>query len=144
MEHKFDNKKDFLEKLKELFENGYRLKKMQIFLPHPDHDVEHLVEEYEKPSRLKFFTLVGGITGCFTGFAFTTYTVFSWPLITGGKPLISIPPFTVIAFELTILLGALFSFAGIMLLARLPKISKMFVSEELYGNDFVIIIEDEG
>ena len=43
MGHKFDNKKDFMEKLKELFENGYRLKKMEIFLPHPDHDVEHLL-----------------------------------------------------------------------------------------------------
>jgi hypothetical protein len=144
MEHKFDNKKDFMEKLKELFENGYRLKKMQIFMPHPDHDIEHLVEKYEKPSRLKYFTLAGGVTGCFTGFAFTTYTVFSWPLITGGKPLLSIPPFTVIAFELTILLGALFSFAGIMLLARLPKVSRMFYSEELHGNDYVIIIDDEG
>jgi hypothetical protein len=144
MELKFDNKKDFMEKLKELFEDGYRLKKMQIYLPHPDHDIEHLVEKYEKPSRLKYFTLAGGLTGCFTGFAFTTYTVFSWPLITGGKPLISIPPFTVIAFELTILLGALSSFAGIMLLARLPKISHMFLSDELHGNDYVIIIDDEG
>lgn len=144
MELKFDNKKDFMEKLKELFEDGYRLKKMQIYLPHPDHDIEHLVEKYEKPSRLKYFTLAGGLTGCFTGFAFTTYTVFSWPLITGGKPLISIPPFTVIAFELTILLGALSSFAGIMLLARLPKISHMFLSDELHGNDYVIIIDNEG
>jgi len=146
MELKFDNKEDFMEKLEELFEKGYSLRKrnMKIFLPHPEHDVEHLVEKYEKPSRLKFFTLVGGLAGCFTGFAFTSYTVLSWPLIVGGKPMISIPPFTVIAFELTILLGALFSFAGIMILGRLPKISKMFAFEEIHGNDYVIIIENEG
>ena len=67
MELKFDNKADFMAKLEELFEKGYSLKKknMQIFLPHPEHDVEHLVEKYEKPSRLKFFTLVGGLAGCF-------------------------------------------------------------------------------
>lgn len=144
MELKFDNKKDFMEKLEELFKSGYTLKKMQIFLPHPEHDVEHLVEEYEKPSRLKYFTLIGGLTGCLTGFLFTSYTVFSWPLVTGGKPFVSIPPFTVIAFELTILLGALSSFVGIMLLGRLPKVSKMFAVEEIHGNDYVIIIKDEG
>jgi hypothetical protein len=34
---------------------------------------------------------------------------------------------------------------GIMILARLPKISKMFVPfDEIHGNDYVIIIEDEG
>ncbi len=141
MEYRFDNKKDFMEKLEALFKDGMRLKRMKIYMPHPEHDVEHLVEKYEKPSRLKFFTLVGGLTGCLTGFAFTTYTVFSWPLVTGGKPFISIPPFTVIAFELTILLGALFSFAGIMILARLPKISKMF-AEEVHGNEYIIIIDD--
>lgn len=141
MEYRFNNKKDFMEKLEALFKDGMRLKRMKIYMPHPEHDVEHLVEKYEKPSRLKFFTLVGGLTGCSTGFAFTTYTVFSWPLVTGGKPFISIPPFTVIAFELTILLGALFSFAGIMILARLPKISKMF-AEEVHGNEYIIIIDD--
>ncbi len=141
MEYRFNNKKDFMEKLEALFKDGMRLKRMKIYMPHPEHDVEHLVEKYEKPSRLKFFTLVGGLTGCLTGFAFTTYTVFSWPLVTGGKPFISIPPFTVIAFELTILLGALFSFAGIMILARLPKISKMF-AEEVHGNEYIIIIDD--
>ncbi|MCK6621377.1 MAG: DUF3341 domain-containing protein [Calditrichaceae bacterium] len=141
MEYRFNNKKDFMEKLEALFKDGMRLKKMKIYMPHPEHDVEHLVEKYEKPSRLKFFTLVGGLTGCLTGFAFTTYTVFSWPLVTGGKPFISIPPFTVIAFELTILLGALFSFAGIMILARLPKISKMF-AEEVHGNEYIIITDD--
>lgn len=146
MELRFDNKAEFMEKLKELFESGYSLKKrtMQIFMPHPEHDVEHLVEKYEKPSRLKFFTLAGGLAGCLTGFAFTSYTVLSWRLITGGKPLISIPPFTVIAFELTILFGALFSFIGIMLLGRLPKFSKMFTSDEIHGNEYIIIIEDEG
>lgn len=142
MEYRFNNKKDFMEKLEALFQDGMRLKKMQIYMPHPEHDVEHLVEKYEKPSRLKFFTLVGGLTGCLTGFAFTIYTVFSWPLVTGGKPFISIPPFTVISFELTILLGALFSFAGIMILARLPKISKMFAEEEVHGNEYIIIIDD--
>ena len=35
-----------------------------------------------------------------------------WPLLVGGKPIGSIPPYVVIIFELTILLGALSTVAG--------------------------------
>jgi len=55
-----------------------------------------------------YFTLVGALTGFTAGYALTIYTHLSWkspPLIVGGKPLVSVIPFFVIAYELTILLG---------------------------------------
>ncbi len=143
MQFEFHDKPSFMKKLKELLDSGLSPKKMKIVLPNPDHDVEHLVEQYTRPSRLKWFTLVGCATGCATGFLFTTFTAYHWPLITGGKPLLSIPAYTVIAFELTILFGALFSLLGLFVLARFPKFTKMFAPAE-YGNEFRIIIEDEG
>jgi hypothetical protein len=45
-----------------------------------------------------------------------------WPLIVGGKEIIALPAFSVIMFELTILLGALSTVGGLFLLARLPHI----------------------
>ena len=45
-----------------------------------------------------------------------------WPLITGGKALYSIPPFVVIAFELTILFGAIAGMLGFLTLSRLPRL----------------------
>lgn len=72
-------------------------------------------------SPVRLFTLVGGLTGTFSGFAFTIWSSLKWNLITGGKPVISIPPFVVIAFELTILFAGLCTFLGLLLLARLPK-----------------------
>ena len=64
-------------------------------------------------------------------------------LVTGGKPLISIPPFVIIGFALTILLGALASFAGFLFLARVPSVQGIRGPEE-HDNRFVILLRDEG
>jgi molybdopterin-containing oxidoreductase family membrane subunit len=48
--------------------------------------------------------------------------VLDWPLITGGKAIVSLPPFVVIAFELTILCAALMTVAGFLLSSRLPRL----------------------
>jgi hypothetical protein len=65
------------------------------------------------------FTLVGGLTGAAAGFALAIWTSLDWPLITGGKPIVSLPPFVVIAFEMTILFGALSTVLGLFINARL-------------------------
>ena len=95
-----------------------------------------------KPSPLRLFTLAGALTGMSLGFALTIFTVFDWPLITGGKPLISIPPFIVIAFALTILLGSLASFAGFLILGKMPSIKKIQEPIE-HDNRFIILLENE-
>lgn len=72
-------------------------------------------------SPVRLFTLVGGVTGTASGFALTIWTALKWNLITGGKPVVSIPPFVVIAFELTILLGGLCTLLGLLVTTRLPS-----------------------
>ncbi len=135
MEYSYANKAEFLAKLKELIEGGVPRRDISLFTPYPVHEAEHLIKE--PPSKLKYFTFLGAISGLFTGFAFTIYTALSWPLITGGKPFVSIPAYVIIAFELTILFGALASFAGFLLLSRLPSI-KRITSPVEHGNNFVI------
>jgi hypothetical protein len=39
----------------------------------------------------------------------------------GGKPFSSIPPYTIIAFELTILFGGLMTLIGLLVFGRLPS-----------------------
>ncbi len=95
-----------------------------------------------KRSPLRFFTLAGALTGLSLGFAFTIFTVMDWPIITGGKPLVSLPPFLIIAFALTILLGSLASFAGFLILGKMPSISKIQNPIE-HENMFIIMLEDE-
>ena len=90
------------------------------YAPAPHHDIEAALDEPVSPVRT--FTLVGALLGCASGFALPIATVRDWPLITGGKALISIPPFVVIAFELTILFGALAGMLGFLTLSRLPRL----------------------
>jgi len=95
------------------------LKKLVVFSPVPRHELEHALHPAESPVRI--FTLVGGLTGAATGFALATWTSLDWPLVTGGKPIISLPPFVIIAFELTILFGAFATVAGLILNGILPR-----------------------
>jgi len=71
---------------------------------------------------VRFFTLIGGLTGTATGFFLTIWSALQWGLVTGGKPVVSIPPFVVIAFELTILLGGLSTVAAMLVLGRIPRL----------------------
>lgn len=136
----FSRRGEFITKLKGLLEGGVSPKKLKVVMPHPDHEVEELMEQYFPHSKLKYFTLAGALSGFIGGFALTIGTVLDWPLITGGKPLISIPAFIVIVFEMTILLGATVSLLGFLLLSRLPSI-KSIISPEDYGNEFVILLD---
>ncbi len=82
--------------------------------PYPE-----LVEALGRPrSRLDSVTLSGAATGVLAGFALCIGTALAWPLMTGGKPIVSVPPYVIIAFELSVLLGAAVNLAALALMAR--------------------------
>ena len=95
------------------------------FAPFPEHDIEHALGYGPSPVRL--FTLVGGLTGAATGFALTIFTAVDWPLVTGGKPILSIPAYVVIAFEMTILFGVLSTVIGVFWNMRIPDLKTSVV-----------------
>src|SRR5215467_2779302 len=95
---------------------------LTVYMPAPVHDIEEEVERVRPLSKVRFFTLIGGLTGTATGSFLTIWTSHIWGLLTGGKDPVSIPPFIIIAFELTILLGGLSTVLAILVLGRLPKL----------------------
>jgi hypothetical protein len=88
-----------------------------VYSAAPNHEIEEALDQSVSPVRL--FTLIGGLTGCAAGFGMTIWMSLDWPLLVGGKTIASIPPYVVIAFELTILLGALSTVTGVALLSAL-------------------------
>jgi len=134
----FDNEHDFLEKLKGLLGSGVREKDIEIRAPHPVHHLEEILGS--KPSKVRRFALVGGLLGAFTGYAFTSFTSLDWPLIIAGKPTVSIPPYTVIAFELMVLFGALTSFLGFVITSRLPGV-RTIISDDEFVDSFEIHVK---
>jgi len=139
-EYLFKEEKEFIEKFKELIQSGIPIEDMKVLLPYPIEEIDEILEIPK--SKLRFFTLIGAASGTIAGFALTIYTALRWHLNTGGKPLISIPPFVIIAFELTILIGALSSFIGFLILSRLPSPTKI-LSDKDYESNFVILIDEK-
>lgn len=135
---RFDEKEKFLETLRRLAREGVPRERIRVFTPFDVPEVEAILPRPR--SRVRFFGLIGAAAGTVSGFALTILTSLSWPLIVGGKPIVSIPPFIIIAFALTILFGALSSFLGFLLLSRLPSIEGILGGEE-HGNAFVIVVE---
>lgn len=107
--------------------------RVDAFSPAPDHTLEQLMRTRTSPVRT--FTLAGALLGCTAGFALPIFTVSAWPLITGGKPLYSIPAFVVIAFELTILFGAIFGMLGFLMLAGLPRLTRKPLSDPRFSDN---------
>ncbi len=126
----YNSRNKAIDAIKSLRRNG--INDISAYTPAPDHAIESMLKTDASPVRL--FVLIGGILGCAIGFAFPIYTVYEWPLITGGKPLISIPAFVVIAFELMILFGAIFGMMSFFGLAGLPQ-SRIPLRDTRFSND---------
>ncbi len=77
--------------------------------------------EHEPETRLFMFPLVGALVGFAIGLLWTAGTQISYPLVTGGKPLLSIPPMTVIMYENTMLGAIIFTVLGVLFESRLPR-----------------------
>jgi hypothetical protein len=119
----FDYLDSALDAIRGLRKEGFE--EITAFAPFPEHEIEHALGYGPSPVRL--FTLIGGLTGAATGFAFTIFTAVDWPLVTGGKPILSIPAYVVIAFEMTILFGVLATVIGVFWNMRLPDMKTSVV-----------------
>ena len=118
---------------------GFRKRSITAYAPVPEHDLEHAMGYHQSPVRV--FALVGALTGTATGFALAIFTSMDWPLVTGGKPIVSIPAFVVIAFELTILFGALSTVLGLFINTRLPHLKPLVVYDpEFSGGRFGVYV----
>lgn len=105
----------------------------KVFSPTPVHEIEHAVDLPESPIR--FFTLFGGLFGATCGFAFTVLTSLAYPIAVSAKPIVSIPPYMVIVFELTILFGALFTFMGLIINSLLRNRAPVTLYDERFSDD---------
>jgi hypothetical protein len=108
-----------LDAIRKLRAKGFS--ELTVYTPVPVEEIEEEIEKVRPLSNVRFFTLVGALTGTATGFFLTIWSSLKWELITGGKAPVSFPPFVIIAFELTILFGGLATLVALLLLGKLPK-----------------------
>ncbi len=133
----FENPGKVAEVVRHLRGRGFE--DLETYSPAPFAEVDDAV--MEKPSRVRLFTLIGGLTGVVSGYAMTIWMAYDWEIMVGGKPFASIPPFTIIAFELTILFGGLLTALGLFVVGRLPRFSRdVAYSARFSAEDFGVAV----
>ena len=91
---------------------GAGFSELEVYSPVPYHGIEEALDR--GPSIIRIFTLIGCLIGASFAYFLQIWVAYDWPLVVGGKPFASIVPDTIIAFELNILLGGLFTVLSLM------------------------------
>jgi hypothetical protein len=71
--------------------------------------------------RLYVWPLVGAALGFSIAILVTAGTQLAYPVVTGGKPILALPPMFIIAYEGTMLGAILSTIIGVIFESRLPK-----------------------
>lgn len=110
----------------------------ELLSPIPLHGVEEVLGP--KKSVIRRFTLFGGIFGAIGGFALAAGTAVMYLHPTGGRPIITIPPFLIITYEMTILFGILATVLGFLISARFPAIRERVYVPEVAVDKFAVTV----
>lgn len=114
----FDSAERLVDAVKQTRSADYRT--MDAYSPFP---IDGLAEALGfKDRRVPILMLIGGIGGAVLGFGMQVYTNLSFPIDIGNRPLIAVPAFMLITFELAVLCAVLSSIGGMLLLNHLPRL----------------------
>lgn len=101
--------------------------------------------EHVDKHRLFVFPLVGAACGLAVGLLLTAGTQISYPLVTGGKPILSIPPMAIVMYEGMMLGAIIFTVLGVIFESRLPRFkSGMYDPRITEGYIGVLVSSDSG
>ena len=117
-----------------------KITEFTVYTPTPRHEIEHAV--HPPPSPVRRFTLIGGLLGVTFGYWIAIWVSDYWPLVVGGKPVASWVPYTIIGFEVMVLIGALSTVAGMFINSRVPKITATVGFDPRFSHgDFGIYVD---
>ncbi len=134
----FEFEDDFLSAAEKLKSSGFD--NISLLSPLPLEEAYEILGLGKSPVR--HFSLAGGIIGALAGFALAVGTALVFILPTGGRAIISIPPYLIITYEMTILFGVLFTLVGFHFVSGLPAWRDAPYTESANIDRFVIVVED--
>ena len=137
----FEYEDDFLTAARQLRASGFD--DLTLMTPIPVHAAEEI--QGLGKSNVRRFTLFGTILGAFSGFGLAVSTALVFILPTGGRPIITIPPYLIITYEMTILFGILFTLLGFHVVSGLPAWHDKIYRIEAGVDRFTLVVSlDEG
>lgn len=112
---------------------------LTTYSPAPFDELE--LAEDPAPSKVRIFTLIGGLVGVVTGFGIQIWMSMDWPIKIAGKNFAAIPPMWIIGFELTILFGGILTILGLVGLGGLyPRPLDEHYSPRFSAEEFGVVV----
>jgi hypothetical protein len=106
-------------------------KEITAYTPTPRHELEHALEK--PPSRVRLFTLLGGLSGASFGYWIAIWSSEYWPLVVGGKAISTWVPYTIFGFEVMVLVGSLSTVFALFALSRVPRLTMTVGYDERFS-----------
>jgi hypothetical protein len=115
----FEDVDSVMQAARHLRDAGYA--RWDVHSPFPVHGMDAAMGI--RPTILPWLVLLAGTIGLLTGLGLQWFTnAFDYPYLVSGKPMVSLPAWIPVIFELTILFSALTAVFGMLLLNRLPHL----------------------
>jgi hypothetical protein len=120
--------------------NRARLGEVTVFTPTPRHEFDEVLNRPK--SAVRKITLVFGLLGVTFGYWIAIWISDYWAIVVGGKPVASWVPYTIIGFEVMVLIGGLATVFGMFALARIPRLTLTVGYDERFSHgDFGVWVE---
>ena len=102
-----------------LHEAGFTAESYEVLTgcPYPDGAFGERMAKH----RLYAFPFIGAACGLAVAILVTAGGQIAYPVVTGGKPILAIPPMAIISYEGTMLGAILFTILGVLFESRLPR-----------------------
>ena len=133
----FAFEEDFLAAAKNLRSSGFD--DISLLSPVPLEEAQEVIGLGKSPVRR--YSLAGAIIGAISGFAMAAGTALVFILPTGGRAVITLPPFLIITYEMTILFGVLFTLIGFHFVSGLPAWRDRPYLPSASTDKFVVVVE---
>ena len=124
--------------LSSLRKSGYKDNELEVMTgsPYP----EGTFGEAEPRHKLFRYPIFGAVLGFTVALIITVGTQLAYPLVTGGKPILSIPPMLVIFYEMTLLFSVIATILGALFESRLPKIFMGAYDERIMTEGYIGLV----
>lgn len=135
----FDDEHNLIHAAKEL--NHKNISIYDIYTPFPVHGLDQLLKINR--TKLPYVTFLAGLLGLTIALLFQYWvSVIDWPLNIGGKAFNSFAAFVPVAFEITILFGALITVAFFLIKSKLiPCFEGKVIHPQASQDRFIIALE---
>jgi hypothetical protein len=133
----FDLPDDVVDVVAKLRGRGFE--DVETYSPAPFEQVDDALDS--RPSKVRAFTLVGGLIGVVAGFALQIWASWEWPIKVAGKPFASIPPYVIIGFEMMILFAGVLTLLGFLVVGGLyPRKLSSSYSSRFSAEEFGVVV----